>query len=234
MIRHGVDQAGAFAKSRYLGKQAPANIARDLKLLHSILNVEQKHSDSMVAPATVTSTSATIFGGPTVAQGTTSQTRTGDSIKLTQFDINLVFSYDSGSSNTILNQVFRYYIVRYLKTPSASGTTAPNISEFLTQDVNSNYTPMSFPNPDTAENFHVIDSGQVNVVLSAVISSAVQSSTVVVPISSKVGFHQTYNGSGATNICDNMCFIYVVAQNAINTGGHSTVGCAWRMYYVDN
>lgn len=229
-------QAGKkFVQNRYLGPRGVSNMARDLSLLKMVVNTEEKQIYTLATSQTVTSASSLVYGIGTVAQGTASNQRVGDSIKIVRIDLNLKFAYNTGTPATtsVFNQIFNWYLVRYKKTPSTSGTTAFGISEFLNQDQNSQYTPCSFPNPDTGSNFQLMANGQCEVMLPTV-PTASAGANKIVSITHNSNFHQEYSGSANTTITDNMCFIVVTALNGINTGGASVVDIQSAMWFVDN
>jgi hypothetical protein len=236
MVRTGdnILQSGRrFLSNRYMGPNAAMNIARDLSLLKAVVNTEEKQIFTLATAQNVLSSSSLVYGIGTVAQGSASNQRSGDSIKVTRIDLVLGFAFGTGTATTELSQTFNWYLVRYKKTPATSGTTAFGISEFLNADGNGNYTPLSFPNPDTNENFQLMGCGQVDVPLPTT-TSANAVVRKIVPFSHVCNFHQEYSGSANTTITDNMCFIVLTAINAGNTGGTSTVTVQSAMWYVDN
>jgi hypothetical protein len=233
VIRRSTDQALGFVKQRYTGKRAGSNIASDLNQLRRILNVEKKQLDTITAVTTVTSAGPLILVVNPPAQGTDGSTRDGDSIKCIRFDAQIQFAYGTGTTNSTADQVYNYYLVRYLKTPSSSGTTAFAIADFLSADVNGNRTPLSFPNNDLAHNFQVMYSGTTD--LSVPFASATNNTSYrVINLTHECGFHQTFTGSAASTICDNSVFWVITALNGANTGGGSTVQVNTRQWYVDN
>jgi hypothetical protein len=235
MVRVGdniANTAISAVKNRYLGPRGISNLARDVGMLKLLINTEEKQIYTLATAQNVNNTTSLVYGIGTVAQGTSSSTRVGDSIKITRIDLNMLFQFGSGTATTIFTQIFNWYLVRYKKTPSTSGTTAFGISEFLNQDANSQYTPLSFPNPDGNQNFQLMANGQVQLEVPTTTSA---SSTVqkIITLSHDCNFHQEYSGSANTTITDNMCFIVVTAQNAINTGGASNCLLQSAMWYVD-
>ena len=236
MVRVGSNIAknvGVAVKKRYTGKQAVSNIAKDLSLLKTMINAEDKQIYTLAANQTVTNASPLVYGIGTVAQGSASNQRTGDSIRINRIDLEMAFVYNAGTATTALNQTFNWYLVRYLKTPSVSGTTAFGIGEFLNQDASGTYTPLSFPNPDTNQNFQVMGSGQVSLTLPAV-SASIGTVHKIVSVSHPCSFHQEYSGSANTTITDNMCYLVFTAYNPVNTGGASVVGVQSAMWFLDN
>lgn len=235
MVRVGdniANTAVSAVKNRYLGPRGISNLARDVGMLKLLINTEEKQIYTLSTAQNVNSSTSLVYGIGTMAQGTASNQRVGDSVKITRIDLNMLFQYGSGTATTSFTQIFNYYLIRYKKTPTSSGTTAFNISEFLNQDGNSNYTPLSFPNPDNNQNFQLMANGTVQIDLPTATSASATGQRLV-SLSHDCNFHQEYNGAANTTITDNMCFVVVTAQNAINTGGASNVLIQSAMWYVD-
>ncbi len=234
-VRNGTNQAVAAVKERYTGKAAGANIAKDIKTIMSLMNTENKQVYTLATAQSVGSGAALVYGIGTVAQGTASNQRTGDSIKINRIDLNLKFIYSSGTQATSnqATQVFNWYLIRYLKTPATSGTTAFAISEFLNTDGDGLYTPLSFPNPDTNQNFQLMSSGSVELNLNLVPATS-DAVSKVVSVSHPCSFHQDYSGAASTTITENMTFLVFTALNAANAGGVSQVVVNAAMWYIDN
>jgi hypothetical protein len=221
--------------NRYSKSGGMLKLASDVSRLMSVINTEDKHADSISAASSVSSLSGgLIVPLPTVAQGLTVSNRIGDSIKVNRIDIDLEFLF-SGTAATAnyTNQTFRMWLVRYNKTPASGGTTAFSLSEFLNQDSSSAYTPMSLMNTDTNENFQVMYTDDVTVTLPT-LASAQLTATKNLTIRHECSYHQEYNGTSATNICDNMSFLVFVAMNPANTGGISAVASSTRLWFIDN
>lgn len=238
MVRFGTniaETAGVAIKRRYTGKGAVRNIAQDLSALKMLVNTEDKQIFTLAANQTVSQVSSLVYGIGTMAQGTASNQRVGDSVRINRIDLNMVFSWNSGTVATTaaLNQTFYWYLVRYKKTPPTSGTVAFNISEFLNADNNGNYTPLSFPNPDTIENFQLMANGEVVLTLPTA-TTAISTVHKVISVTHSCSFHQEYNGAANTTITDNMCWLIFTAYNPVNAGGASVVSVQSAMWYVDN
>jgi hypothetical protein len=234
MAKHSVDQLADFSKKRYLGKNAATNIARDLRLIRTMFNTELKHIDTLLTSTTVQQGTTLVTPCGVTGTGTSNTSRVGESVRVNRIDLQLQFAYSNGTTNSICGQIFKYWLVRYLKTPSTSGSTAFTLSEFLNTDSGAtNITPMSFHNPDTMENFQILACDQVAVTVPYG-TTVDNSHSVIKEVTVDCNFHQTYNGSSGSNICDNMCFVVFVAQKPTNTGGVSTVLCSTRTWFVDN
>ncbi len=235
IARFSKDQVVGAVKARYTGPAAGANIARDMKTILSLVNTEDKQVYTLATTQAVQSTGSLVYGLGTMAQGTGGGQRIGDSIKINRIDLILNFSFASGTAATAAqaNQTFNWYLVRYLKTPSSSGTVAFNISEFLNQDANGNYSVLSFPNTDTNENFQIMASGQQRIDLDVIPASSCTKSAVVT-VSHPCSFHQDYTGSAATTIVNNMVFLVCTGLTTANTGGSSGVAIQSCMWFIDN
>lgn len=233
IISRSADQAIGFAKTRYTGKAAASNIAKDLNMLRSILNVERKEVPTSQTTLSVNNTTSQVVWIGSPGQGTSGSQRDGDSIKINRIDMNLLFFWGTGTTNTIDNQIFNYSLIKYKKTPSSGGSTPFSIGDFLNVDQDGAYTPMSLPNTDLAENFQILHTGSV----SCAPSYATATNNVVyqiVTLSVDVSFHQTFTGSAASTLVDNAVFVVLTGLQPTNTGG--TSGCKFmaRMWYVDN
>ncbi len=233
MASQSLDNIKQYTKKRYSGKKAVSNLAKDIMFLKTMLNTEQKHIDTLTAPVTVVSTSSLVSALGTVAQGSSSSTRTGDSIRVRKMDFMLRFKYSTGTTNSKEIQHFKYWVVRYLKTPASAGTAPFSINEFLVSDQAGNYSTSSFHNPDTMQNFFVHSVGELDINLHFNVGT--DSDIVkIVELSIDCDFHQTYNGSTGSTVSDNMVFLVCVATNAVNTGGSSELGVSSRLWFVDN
>jgi hypothetical protein len=203
----------------------------------SVVNSEDKHIETFLSASGSTCTNTTSVFIPILppAQGTTSETRIGNSIKTSRLDYTLQFQYASGAPATtgILTQLFRWFILRYLKTPSSAGTTPPNISEFLVTDPNSQYTPLSLADTDTNENFIVVDTGIVSIDINVTPTTSALATKVITGVK-QVDFHQDFNSTTAASVTNNALFYLVVGLYPANTGGSSVVGATFRQWYIDN
>jgi hypothetical protein len=233
-----VDQIAASARQRYTGPGGLINVGKDIAKLTRMLNVENKHLEGFLSLAVVdTSTTSCIAPMITVAEGSDGNQRTGRSIKINKIDLNLHAFVNTGAIATATEtcQIFNYYLVRYKKTPSVSGAAAFPIIDFINQDSAGHYTPMSMFNPDLAENFQVLEAGQIT--LDFPFPSAGTNTYNVdrmVQTSHECSFHQTFSSSSAASIIDNMLHLVVVALNPLNTGGASQVDVSYRLWFVDN
>ena len=201
-------------------------MARDITALSRMMNTENKHHDTIAAPQTVNNTTSLVYGIGTLTQGITNTERIGDSVKFDRIDLSLrFFQY---STTTPVDSNYRYFVIRYLKTPATSGTTAFAISEFLNIDSAGDYSSMSLPDTDTNENFQILSQGDVHI---TGCPSTYGYATDLVSLSIPVNFHQYYSGAANTTITDNMCFVVLVSDSSPTV---SQVSISARMWYVDN
>jgi hypothetical protein len=224
-------------KKRYFSKNAKSNvsnIAKDLMFLKSIINVEGKHIET-VSNATVTVASSLVSALTAPATGSDSNQRNGRSIRIKRIDVNMTFTMTSGTAATSSNgnQRFQWYLVQYLDTPSASGASPFAIADFLDQDQASNYTPMSLPDPDTAQDFKVLATGLVDVPVLTVPATNT-AFTKFVDLSVDCDFHQSFNSTTAASIVENNICLVFTAQHSANTGGSSTIAYNARVWFIDN
>lgn len=222
-------------KKRYTGKAAPKNIAKDMRTILSLLNVENKQVYTLATGQTVTQSAPLVYGLSTTSQGSGSANRTGDSIKVDRIDLILQFEYSTGTLATTSRQtqIFNWYLVRYLKTPSSGGTASFAITEFINVDGGGSSSAISFPNSDTNQNFDILKAGQVVIDLPYTAATSA-TTTRIVTHSQECSFHQTYNGSGTSNITDNMVYLVFTAASNANAGGTSLVTVQSCMWFIDN
>jgi hypothetical protein len=235
IIKTSKDQVLGVARNRYAKKGGLQQIAADMSELRKLLNTEEKVIDTTPGTNTVVVGASYITPIGTVAQGSNSNQRTGNSTKVIRTDFLAYFSFSSGTvaTSNLQNQIFNWYLVKYLKTPSSSGSSAFGISDFLGADSNGNFSPLSLPNHDLNEDFSILANGQVRIDLDEN-TTAPSAKGAMIEVRIDRAFHQTYNGTAASNIVDNMCFLVVTAINPINTGGASTINAAIRQFYIDN
>jgi hypothetical protein len=225
-IAHGIS-------NRYLSSSGITNIAKDLSRVMSLINTEDKHIDLLNTAVSINNVSPLIQALPTVAQGLTVGTRVGNSIKVNRMDIELLFQYTGTIAAANIDQSFRYWIVRYLKTPPTNGSLPFNLSEFINTDNTGNYTLLSQMNTDTNENFQVMYTSDVHITLPT-LTTTVCAVTKNATLRHECSFHQEYNGALSTNICDNMCFLVCVAMNSTNVSSSSVLSSSFRLWYIDN
>jgi hypothetical protein len=232
------DQAVGFVKNRYASgnmKSNISNIAKDVMMLKSVLNTEDKHNDVLSFGNTATQSVPYQNNVCLLPEGSDSINRTGRSVKLNKIDLLMEFTFSQGALATAANsnQIYRWFLLQYLKTPSSGGSGNPLITEFLNNDPGGFISPMSLPNTDTNEDYRVLAQGQVDVVL-PIATTVTTARSQIVDISVPVNIHQTYNGTAAANISDNAILLYCVALNPTNAGGVSNFGYSVRTWFIDN
>jgi hypothetical protein len=233
MARNARDQALGAVQRRYTGKRGLSALSRDVGLLMSVVNTEDKAIDGFFS-ATVTQTASWVVNITPPAQGLTSSTRIGNSLKVNKLDVIWELSFGGAlATEAHQNQTFNVYIVRWLKTPSTAGTTPFNIADFMDVDTAGRYTPLGLADKDTMENFDVLYAAQHDIVMTLA-TTAVSTMRRVVKCEIPVDFHQTFNDTTAASIVDNSLFIVAVAAQPVNTGGASGVAATVRVWFIDN
>jgi hypothetical protein len=233
LIMHARDQVTGAVRQRYTGKNAIPHVLRDVSMLMSVVNTEDKHMDNSITFTTVAQGASLVQVLNPPAQGTSALTRVGNSIKINRIQLSMLFKYSSGTGTAYLKQIFKYFLVRWLKTPSSSGTTPFTIGDFLDVDQNSNYTVNSLGDPDTDENFVVMAAGSVNVNLPQALGTD-QIVNELVEFDHPCSFHQTFNSTTAASITDGTVFMVFTAAVPANTGGTSSVAFTSRQMFIDN
>lgn len=227
------DQLVAAARNRYTGKSAVKNIASDVAMLKTILNTENKHIDTLSTPITL-GVGGSVSWVASPAEGDDSNNRNGRSIKVDRIDLVLYATWNPGTAPSLDDQWIRWFVVRYLKTPSTAGSTPFSLAEFLQADPNGNRTVFALSNTDTAENFQIMDQGLFKIPVYYATSATGQTSSQIIESSIPCSFHQTFNGTAATNVCDNSVFFVAVCLNSFATGGQCNILPQFRLWYVDN
>jgi hypothetical protein len=230
IFKRSIDQLIGAGKARYGGKTGVANIARDLNSLRMMLNTENKHVDQIAIFQGVTNASPTnLFLTPS-AEGTDSNNRTGRSVKLDRVDMLLRFNYNGGTTTSIATQTFRWFLVKWLKTPTSGANGGFPLSAFLLTDASGNYSPMSLANTDTAENFRIMAQGLEKMTMPLNFATV----ETIVEVSVPCQFHQSYDGTAATDICDGAIYFICLGMVANATGGSSGVTPTFRTWFIDN
>lgn len=208
-------------------------IQKAIRKIEGALNTEHNFLDQIASPQSVTSASSYVVAITPPAQGDNVGTRTGDSIKIDRLDIKMIFSYSAGSSVINTSQIFNWYIFRWNKTPTTSGSTPPAIGDLFLVDPSGNFTPQSLTNPYNNQNFQYITGGQtvVNLPIGGASSGA---QNIPVEVSHDLVCKQKFSSTTAASITDNLLFMVLLAQYPINTSGASTVAYSIRQWYIDN
>jgi hypothetical protein len=235
MFSRAKDQVSKAVRQRYGGANGISKMAGDVSLLMGIINTEDKHVDVLSTVTTCIATTPVVQTLGTMAQGNTNITRIGNSILINKIDLQLTFIYSCGTAATTANQnqIFRWFLVRWAKTPSSSGTVAFTITDFLNVDAGGNVSATSMANTDLNENFVVMETGTVEIVLPST-TAANSNVSKVVTVSHPCHFHQTYTGANNTTLVDNAYQFVCVALNPANAGGSSQVSCQSRTWFIDN
>ncbi len=226
-----------------IGRSIPLNsmqsLAKEVGRIRKNLNVERKFLDQLSSAQTVGAGSSVVLAITPPAGGSSESTREGNSIKVIRFDIKMQFGFGPQADGLAVscNQTFNWYLIRWKKTPTSSGSTPPAISDIFNQDVNSNYTTLSLLNATTNQNYQFMASGTSVLELPNYNADTGTGQTIIIKMVDVVhdcDFHQLFSGTTAASITDNLVFMVFLATNTANTGGISQVIPAIRTWYVDN
>jgi hypothetical protein len=193
-----------------------------------------KHLDTISLLNVVPSASTvTVLNQP--AQGTTSTTRIGNLIRVRAIDLQNIGQYSSGTTTTYQKQFFQFRLVRYKKTSFASGATPFSIAELLYQDGNSQYSPMSLMDPDTADaNFQILCDQILEVDLNFGSGANILGYSKMMLHRVECDFEVEFNSSSSASLVNNALFFVITALNPINSSGSSAMWSNMRMWYSDS
>lgn len=227
------------AKARYVTKGGPnvANIYKDVMMLKALVNVEKKRSDN-------TSTGAIGFGqtagvgvtgafsqqiNPTIAQGLTGATRTGNSVKLVSGCLDMYFNQ---SVNTINQVKIRWILVcrpdsSLIIASSSALTNVYEINPFSAViDYHSNRDPEFF------SQYKMIKTGTVTLQQDQ-LAGGIAYAQVKIPM--KFNHHLKYNTDASTTSVKNQFYLFATCDqgDAVALSG-AQIQYNMRWYFTDN
>lgn len=225
-----VKKAGRYlkreAKKRYINKSgriATGKIAKDVAWLKSVLNPEKKKFQQNVTDASVAQCDINASGWyalditPTPAQGTTSITRNGNSIRVHSAHIKYQLQHQSLTAGSGIK--FRMMVIKVLGQPIASMTTAVTTmfdsNTFVTGGSIIDY--FSDRNEEAFKQFKIIRSKVVRLIPNNHNNQrAISSGSFGIKFKSH---HIKYVADGSTAVQDGQYFLLVLADN----GNRATV-----------
>ncbi len=219
-----------------------AQMSRAIGKIRKNLNSEQKFLDQTSVPANCASDVPVVIALTPPAQGDTSSTRDGNSIKVTRIDLKLGFSFAAGGTGDVTvnnNQIFQWYLFRWKKTPTSSGSTPPSIGDIFLVDGNGAYTTNSLLNVNTNANYQLMANGTVDLEVPYWTISGTSDNSVnreIVDVVHNCEFHQYFSSTTAASITDNLVFMVILASSGGNgsTNNLSQYQLSARVWYVDN
>lgn len=208
---------GRRAYGKYSNQAAKAlQIARAVQ---AVVNVEYKHHT--VVNTTDASTTANVFLLNGIANGDTSQTRNGNSIKPKALAVNMMTKQDGAQSSRI-----RLLVVR----DKDSSGTAPTITEVLTTN-----QVLSHYNIETDQNRFDILRDDLFVMNGDAAGAGEQTSNtqVVKRFNVPVSKHMKFDGSAATSVSWGALYAMVISDHA---AGATAPLFDWnsQLKYIDN
>jgi hypothetical protein len=218
-----------------------SGLSREVGRLRRNLNTEQKFIDQLTSLTTVDSANSNVLAITPPAQGDTQNLRDGNSIKVVRMDLNILFAFTVNDNDLTsqANQIFHWYIFRWKKTPTSSGSTPPTIGDIFLVDGNGNYSTLSLLNVNTNQNYQLMANGEVCVEPKTTVSGGTDDYSTareMVHIVHNCEFHQYFSSTTAASITDNLCFMVFLASNVQNSGAGSASSyqASIRTWFVDN
>jgi hypothetical protein len=219
-----------------------SGMAREIARIRKNLNTEQKFLDQVSVASNVASDTNLVVAITPPAQGDTSSTRDGNSIKVIRCDFRMTYLFGiNGFASTDLqnNQIFQWYLFRWKKTPTSSGSTPPAIGDIFNLDSSgTNYSTQSLMNVNTNQNYQLMCNGTVEcepkVYANDGTGPYVANERKLVEIVHNCEFHQYFSSTTAASITDNLMFMVFLASNTGNSSASSNMTLSFRQWYVDN
>lgn len=178
-------------------------------------NVDVNYALSVSAAASASF--ANIGGVPT---GSINGTRHGNDTRVLQLYVTLSII---GSDN-IKSQHFRVLIVR---SKTGNDGSAPAISNILTLDPDSNYTPLSLRNIDTINDYEILLDKMINITDNDPVGTQ---NSAIYNFKIDTCFPQKYNGTTATSVSMNPVHMYVVTDQTATSTSAVAKGSIRVMY----
>lgn len=226
-----------MAKKRYSNR---GNIAKDVAMLKSLVNVEKKRSDITVIVPQLFAQRNTNSGGnvdafysaiisPTVIQGVTGDTRTGNSIKLTSGCLDLQIAQGGNTSN---NLKIKLWIV--CRPDNASGYSASVTANQLLEvnPFSSRRDFYSNRDPEYFHEFRVVKAMTLDLKQDS-ITSGITYIQKKVPL--KFNHHLKYNQDGSSITTKNQFYLIATCSDGdTNLATGATIVYNMRWYFTDN
>lgn len=259
-LKQGMKQAKKEVKERYITKTGKGirinKVLDDVEMLKKLINAEKKsYTDKLSSAITVGQVGGNVSGHqilditPFPAQGTTSITRNGNSIKLTSAYYELYFVKQSSASqaNNLLIEFWQVPGEPYTATEISNGTAIADMfipNEYITgADI---YDLVSSRQQDTFKNFRKVYQKKVYFPANQ-ISGITQTKLVKIPL--KWGHHIKFVADGSQTVSTGQILMTIrcengnkststantfgnVAVNGTNTG--FSLNYSFISYFIDN
>lgn len=229
-------KVGHVAKKRYFKGKGYSNpklvqMAKDVSMLKGMINSEKKNYPIVVQSQAVGQVNINANGyysadiTPTPAQGTTSVTRNGNSIKLHSSFIKFQFSQMANTSNPIK---LRIYIVLVKGIPSIIPTTFPTTmleaNPFVT-GAGAIYDYNSSLNPDYFGTYKILRTKTLTLKADNAASfNSITNVSLPMKYFRGKGHHIRFASDGSQTIADGQLLMIVTADNGnVNAGTASTL-----------
>lgn len=183
--------------------------------------IDTKYSDVYGTIAGLKNSAPYQYSCPAIAQGAAEGQRIGNDVRILKLIVSLELSHGSST----LDQTFRLIIVRW---KTGNDGTSPGLSSVLKIDNSGFYTPNSFRNADSLEDFEILLDKQILIDNNYSASHGARCNQYMI----NTCFPQRYSGAASTSIIRNPIWAWVVT-NQPNTTTGATGQLLIRTIYSD-
>lgn len=219
-------------KKGYANRQ---KLYKEIYNIKRLINVEKKRYDSTLAATSFAQFSGALTGAicttvnPLPAQGLTGSTRTGNSIKLVSYCMDLAFNSSINTSNAVRIKYYLFYkpdnTIDTTNTQALTSLLEPNPFSAVI-DYHSNR------DPEYMSSFKILHTGYVSLQPDQI---AGQISYAQRRHASKLSLHLKYNTDGTTTTARNKIFFACVADSGdVGALTGAQVQLNFRWFYTDN
>lgn len=241
-IKYAKKQGGRLfraAKKRYVSKGSPniKNITKDVMMLKKLVNVEKKRVDVNTAgPISFGATAgAGVTGaysanvGPSIAQGLTGATRTGNSVKLVSACMDIQFNQ---SVNTVNQVRIRYALVVRPDSSSLIGATTALTNIFENNPFSGVIDYHSNRDAEFFSQYKIIKQGTCTLYQDS-ITAGISYKQIKIPL--RLNYHLKYNTDASVTTTKNQMYLFALADTGDGvalTGAQIQFNI--RYYFTDN
>lgn len=221
-FRKFAKKAYAFGKKAYGQRNAIAKVASEVWRLKKVLNVEKKYLDYISPAQQAFAKAGTVVAVPYPATGTSTNQRTGNSIKIASLAIRF-----SATRETAVQTFANIHKVRIMlvldKTPIVGSLTLADVLEDST----------SPGNIVSLLNYETFRAGRFAVLMDKTYSLTNQNPQFTWKKYFRLNHHAKFNGTTGTAVSDNRMYMFVI-PDADSVATDSAYLTSMRIQFIDN